>query len=75
MHRRNLKHHGWGQTAAHYQWHPFVNVGHYELAKQLSGPERDKVVEYYKKGIELVMNKASKNAFYRGIPFIGAATT
>ena len=57
-------------TASHYQWYPFINLGHYELAKQLAGPERDKVVGYYKKGIELVMNKASKNAFYRGVPFI-----
>jgi peptidoglycan/xylan/chitin deacetylase (PgdA/CDA1 family) len=57
-------------TAAHYQWYPFINIGHYELAKQLSGAERDKIVGYYKKGIDLVMNKASKNAFYRGIPFI-----
>lgn len=57
-------------TAAHYQWYPFINIGHYELAKQLKGSERDKVVGYYKKGIELVMTKASKNAFYRGVPFI-----
>jgi endoglucanase len=57
-------------TAAHYQWYPFINPGHYELAKQLSGAERDVVAGYYKKGIELVMNKASKNAFYRGVPFI-----
>jgi endoglucanase len=57
-------------TAAHYQWYPFINAGHYELARQLSGADREKVVGYYEKGIELVMNKASKNAFYRGVPFV-----
>jgi hypothetical protein len=24
-------------TAKHYQWYPFINLGHYELAKQLKG--------------------------------------
>jgi endoglucanase len=57
-------------TASHYQWYPFINLGHYELAKQLQGNARDTIIGYYKKGIELVMNKAQKNAFHRGVPFI-----
>ncbi|HJV20399.1 MAG TPA: glycoside hydrolase family 9 protein [Sediminibacterium sp.] len=57
-------------TASHYQWYPFINLGHYELAKQLKGPQRDTVIGFYKKGIEAVWNKASQNAFYRGVPFI-----
>ena len=57
-------------TAKHYQWYPFINLGHYELAKQLKGTRRDTIVGYYKRGIEAVWNKARQNAFYRGIPFI-----
>ena len=57
-------------SAKHYQWYPFINVGHYELAKQLKDKRRDTVISYYKKGIELVWNKAKQNAFYRGVPFI-----
>ncbi|MBL7759831.1 MAG: glycoside hydrolase family 9 protein [Sediminibacterium sp.] len=57
-------------TASHYQWYPFINLGHYELAKQLKGPQRDTIIGFYKKGIEAVWKKASQNAFYRGIPFI-----
>lgn len=57
-------------TAHHYQWYPFVNIGHYELAKQLSGARRDTIIGYYKQGIEAVWNKAKNNAFYRGVPFI-----
>jgi hypothetical protein len=57
-------------TAKHYQWYPFINLGHYELAKQLTGKERDTIVAYYKEGIERVWNKAKQNAFYRGVPFI-----
>lgn len=57
-------------TAKHYQWYPFINLGHYELAKQLKGKQRDTIVGYYKTGIQKVWNKAKQNAFYRGIPFI-----
>ncbi|MBS1631758.1 MAG: glycoside hydrolase family 9 protein [Bacteroidetes bacterium] len=57
-------------TANHYQWYPFINIGHYELAKQLKDMRRDTVIEFYKEGIERVWSKAKQNAFYRGIPFI-----
>lgn len=57
-------------TASHYQWYPFINLGHYELAKQLSGPLKDTIIGYYRKGIQLVAAKAELNAFNRGVPFI-----
>jgi hypothetical protein len=57
-------------TARHYQWYPFINLGHYELAKQVSGKQRETITGYYKTGIEKVWNKAKQNAFYRGVPFI-----
>lgn len=57
-------------TAKHYQWYPFINLGHYELAKQLKGSKRDTIIGYYRQGIEAVWNKAKANAFYRGVPFI-----
>ncbi len=57
-------------TAKHYQWYPFINIGHYELAKQLKGAQRDTIISYYKQGIQKVWNKAKNNAFYRGIPYI-----
>ncbi len=57
-------------TAKHYQWYPFINLGHYELAKQITGKRRDTIVGYYREGIQRVWNKAKANAFYRGIPYI-----
>lgn len=57
-------------TANHYQWYPFINLGHYELAKALEGSRRDTIIGFYKTGIERVWQKARQNAFYRGIPFI-----
>ncbi|MBS1643066.1 MAG: glycoside hydrolase family 9 protein [Bacteroidetes bacterium] len=57
-------------TAKHYQWYPFINLGHYELAQQLKDKRRDTIISFYKQGIEKVFVKAKQNAFYRGIPFI-----
>ena len=57
-------------TAAHYQWYPFINVGHYELAKAAQSKAKGEVIDLYKQGIELVWNKAKRNAFLRGIPFV-----
>jgi endoglucanase len=57
-------------TARHYQWYPFINLGHYEIAKQTKGGDREKIIGYYKAGIEKVWQKARHNAFYRGVPFI-----
>ncbi|MGX5817964.1 glycoside hydrolase family 9 protein [Chitinophaga lutea] len=57
-------------TAAHYQWYPFINLGHYELAKQSKGADRQQLIGYYRTGIQKVWDKAKENAFYRGVPFI-----
>ncbi len=57
-------------TAKHYQWYPFINIGHYELAKQLKGAQKDTIISYYKQGIQKVREKAKNNAFYRNIPYI-----
>lgn len=57
-------------TANHYQWYPFYNMGHYELAKKSENDEKAKLIGYYKEGIEKVWQKSKDNAFYRGIPFI-----
>lgn len=57
-------------TARHYQWYPFHNFGHYELAKKAEGEDRQLLISFYRQGIEKVWNKAKSNAFYRGVPFI-----
>ncbi len=57
-------------TASHYQWYPFINVGHYELASAAEGSMRNEVIGYYRDGIEMVWAKAKRNAFFRGVPYI-----
>ena len=57
-------------TAVHYQWYPFHNFGHYELAKVVEKKNKADLIGYYRDGIEKVWKKAAGNAFHRGIPFI-----
>lgn len=57
-------------TANHYQWYPFINLGHYALARVADAEIKNQVVEYYKEGIGRVWQRAQQNAFYRGVPFI-----
>lgn len=64
-------------TARHYQWYPFINLGHYELIRlgkgwRYPGMKKyyDEALQWYKQGIERVWAKAQHNAFYRGVPFI-----
>ena len=57
-------------TARHYQWYPFHNFGHFELAKKSDDKTKQELIGFYKEGIERVFAKAKNNAFYRGIPFI-----
>lgn len=55
-------------TANHYQYYPFINLGHYEMAKN---PEtKAEAIAYYKEGISQVWDRAKDNMFYRGVPFI-----
>jgi hypothetical protein len=57
-------------TASHYQWYPFINLGHYELAKVSKGKMKKETVSFYKEGVDKVWNKGKLNAFYRGVPLV-----
>ncbi|WP_242916235.1 glycoside hydrolase family 9 protein [Pontibacter liquoris] len=57
-------------TARHYQWYPFHNFGHFELAKKADVQAKADLISFYQQGIDKIYNKAKTNAFYRGIPFI-----
>jgi peptidoglycan/xylan/chitin deacetylase (PgdA/CDA1 family) len=57
-------------TARHYQYYPFYNAGHHELAAQLNGREQEEVLSYYQKGLDLIYQKGKDNPFLIGIPFI-----
>ena len=57
-------------TANHYQYYPFINLGHFELAKSADPKVKKEALKYYKQGIEAVHSRAKENMFLRGVPFI-----
>ena len=58
-------------TANHYQWYPFMNMGHPEIAS-LSGQEEttEEFLDYMKKGLDAIKSRGSPNPFRIGVPFI-----
>jgi endoglucanase len=57
-------------SAAHYQLYPFINMGHYSL-HQVVDEDFKKILEgYYLDGIKHTLQRAEKNPFQIGIPFI-----
>lgn len=52
-------------TARHYQWYPFVNLGHAQLA-----PLSDEAKEYMRKGVKAVSDRGRDNVFRFGVPFV-----
>jgi endoglucanase len=57
-------------TARHYQWYPFVNLGHYFLGLYDDEMHGRRFIELMRKGIDTVFVKAQRNPFLFGIPFI-----
>lgn len=58
-------------SARHYQWYPFINMGHYQIAAQDTDKKASsEFIRNMKSGIQRVMDRAEGNAFMNGIPFI-----
>jgi len=57
-------------SARHYQWYPFVNIGHYQLAAQNNSGISNEFIRNLKSGLERVRERADNDAFLNGIPFI-----
>ncbi len=57
-------------SARHYQWYPFVNIGHYLLAAQNNSKVSKEFIRNMKSGIERVSERAGNDVFMNGIPFI-----
>lgn len=57
-------------SARHYQWYPFMNMGHYLLASEGGGSVRDEFVRNLRSGIERTFEKAEGTPFLYGIPGI-----
>ncbi len=57
-------------SAGHYQFYPFINLGHFRL-HDLAGRElRKALAGYYREGIERARGEGEKNPYRVGVPFI-----
>lgn len=57
-------------SAHHYQWYPFINLGHYYLAIQNDQRIKNEFIRNMRTGLERVKERAGSNPFMNGIPFI-----
>jgi peptidoglycan/xylan/chitin deacetylase (PgdA/CDA1 family) len=57
-------------NARHYQWYPFVNLGHYRIAQMADSLNRAEFIGFLRKGIDEIRERGKENGFYMGIPFI-----
>ena len=57
-------------TTLHYQYYPFMNLGHFELYPLVDKAFQDTLAGYYRTGLQAVYDKAKKNPYLVGFPFI-----
>ena len=57
-------------TAAHYRYYPFVNIGHYAIYDLVDDTFKESLAEYYRTGIEATIKRAEENVYNVGVPFI-----
>ena len=57
-------------SAAHYQYYPFINLGHFVLHGLVDEPFKRQLEEYYHTEITYISSKSSNNPYGIGIPFI-----
>lgn len=57
-------------SAAHYQYYPFINIGHFVLHELVDKPFQNTLAGFYKQEIDRVARRAATNPYNIGIPFI-----
>jgi hypothetical protein len=57
-------------TAEHYEYYPFLNVGHFALYPLVDADFQDTLAGYYRDGIDHTVERGRANPFGIGVPFI-----
>jgi len=58
-------------TARHYQWYPFINMGHPVIASGTDKKDfKEEFLNNIKTGLQLIKARGEKNPFRIGVPFI-----
>jgi endoglucanase len=58
------------EQAGHYQYYPFINVGHFCLYDYVDDNFKKILASYYREGIEQCIRTGHKNPYRVGVPFI-----
>jgi endoglucanase len=58
------------EQAKHYQYYPFMNLGHFRLFDLADSGLRGTLAGYYREGIERSLRAGEKNPYGIGVPFI-----
>ncbi len=63
---------GWmgKEQTGHYQFYPFMNVGHFRLYDLADAKFKKTLAGYYRAGIERCVDAGGKNPYRVGVPFI-----
>jgi endoglucanase len=63
---------GWmgREQAGHYQFYPFMNLGHFRLHDLVDAEFQKLLAAYYRDGIERCVRVGEKNPYRVGVPFI-----
>jgi endoglucanase len=63
---------GWmgKEQTGHYQFYPFMNIGHFRLYDLVDAEFQKLLAQYYRAGIERCIRSGEKNPYRVGVPFI-----
>ena len=61
---------GPGKEYHHYQWYPFINLGHYLLASSEDKAVSGEFAGYMKQGLQDMRNRAGNEPFMHGVPYL-----
>ncbi len=57
-------------TTEHYEFYPFMNIGHFALYALVDVKTKASLASYYRDGIERVIARAQQNPYRVGVPFL-----
>lgn len=58
------------QEAGHYQYYPFMNLGHFRLYDLVDRRTKEQLARFYRDGLEKTSKQGSSNPYQIGVPFI-----
>ena len=61
---------GPGKEYHHYQWYPFINLGHYLLASGSDEAVSAEFAGYMKAGLQALRDRAGDEPFMHGVPYL-----